>query len=185
MEEKLDCDLTDRKKEIDGLVMDFVNSKKGSDDEESEEEESEESEPDTKKRASSGKKPAPKKRKAGSSDESEDSDKGSDDDYKPSKAKGAKGKKKGSSESGSDADWKQEKKPRTKKVSLRRKSALPSQSFNTNSYFSLLGRWRRFKTKSKGHRLHSSLHTIARTCRIDGPKRNGSPRSCQESLGHN
>lgn len=99
LETRLGCDLLDRKKEIDGLVMDFINNQ--SSDEESEDE--------ALGRRAASKKSATK-RKSNYSDDSEDG--GSDDDYKPSKsaskAKAAK-KKKGGSNSDSDDDWKQPK----------------------------------------------------------------------------
>lgn len=125
LEEKLDCDLMSRKKEIDDLVMDYVNSKdkkksskkaKESEEEDEEEEASEdeeESEEEKKKpakRASTGKKPAAKKKK-GSSEESEGSegsDAESDEEYSPKIAKPAKSRK--GSESDSDEDWGKNKK---------------------------------------------------------------------------
>uniref|UniRef100_A0A1B0DHG4 Uncharacterized protein n=2 Tax=Phlebotomus papatasi TaxID=29031 RepID=A0A1B0DHG4_PHLPP len=124
LEEKLSCDLADRKKEVDGLVMDFVNSKNDGSGSEEEEAESEEEEKTKKpaKRPPPTKKPVAKKRKGGSSDESgSDADGGaSDEDYKP-KGKGrgaprAGKRKKNDSESDSDEDWKAPKKPPTKKA---------------------------------------------------------------------
>lgn len=88
LEEKLKVDLTSRKKELDKLIMECVNSMQDSD------EESSESEPEPVK---------PKKRKADSSDES---------DYKPAKSTGKK--RKGSS-SDSDEDWSKKKKTVVKK----------------------------------------------------------------------
>lgn len=135
MEAKLDTDLTDRKQEVDQLVMDYINAQSDDEDDEEDEEESEEEEKPA-KRASTAKKPAAKKRRGGSSDESDDDDGGSDDDYKP-KGKGAKvtkwhfptffffkffrllqksaskKKKADSDDSGSDAEWK---KPKAKKA---------------------------------------------------------------------
>jgi upstream activation factor subunit UAF30 len=115
LEEKLKCDLTKRKSEIDGLIMDYVNSNKQSSDEDDESDE--DSEPSEKKgkRSSSGKKPSAKKRKSDSSESG--SDEGSDDDYSPKKGAAKNVKKKAKdSDSDSDADWKQEKKPKAKKV---------------------------------------------------------------------
>ncbi|XP_055679505.1 uncharacterized protein LOC129787770 [Lutzomyia longipalpis] len=117
LEEKLSCNLSARKKEVDELVMDYVNSK----DEGSESDDAEESEEEKPKRAPGKrppptKKPAPK-RKGGDSDESESGgEAGSDDDYKPQKKgrgapKGGK-RKKTASESDSDEDWKAPKKPK-------------------------------------------------------------------------
>lgn len=78
LENKFSCDFTERRKEIDGMVMDYVNSMQN--DEESNQSSSEE-EPAPKK--VSPKKSA-KKRKANSdSDASSDNDSG--DDYKPEK----------------------------------------------------------------------------------------------------
>ncbi|KAJ8973103.1 hypothetical protein NQ317_008195 [Molorchus minor] len=131
LEEKLDANLQSRKKEIDDLVMEFVNSKqekkkgkKGESDaeedeeEENEDEEEEESEEEKKgKRASTGKKPAAKKAKKGSEDESasEQSDGDSEEEYSPKKSKPIKTrklppKKKKGSESDSDEDWAKSKK---------------------------------------------------------------------------
>ncbi|XP_054263986.1 uncharacterized protein LOC128987254 [Macrosteles quadrilineatus] len=131
IEEKLDCDLSSRKKEIDDLVMQCLKEKKGSgkksgkkngkkdsddeggdDDGEDEEEEEEEEEggdedgsEEEEKPKRAAKKPAPK-RKKGSSEESEEEDeKDSDDEYSP--AKKAKGKPKGKGrkkKKGSDSD---------------------------------------------------------------------------------
>jgi len=125
LEEKLDCKLQSRKKEIDDLVMEFVSSKKGKkgesededpeEDEVEEDEEEEESEEDKKKkRGSTGKKPAAKKAKKASEDDSasEQSEGESEEEYSPKKAtKPAKTrklppkKKKAGSESDSDEDW--------------------------------------------------------------------------------
>ncbi|KAK4875069.1 hypothetical protein RN001_011491 [Aquatica leii] len=137
LEEKLDANLLSRKKEIDTLVMEFVNSKdntkkksKKSDSEEDDEENEEEEEDDVEedeegsedekkdsKRASTGKKPVPKKAKKGSDSEaSEPSDEGeSEEEYSPKKSKPPKTrklppKKKKGSESDSDEDWAKTKK---------------------------------------------------------------------------
>ncbi|KAF5296642.1 hypothetical protein FQR65_LT10182 [Abscondita terminalis] len=138
LEEKLDTNLLSRKKEIDTLVMEFVNSKgtpkkkskkdeSEEDDEENEEEEDEEAEEDeegsedekkAKKRPSGGiKKPTPKKAKKGSDSEaSEPSEEGeSEEEYSPKKSKPPKTrklppKKKKGSESDSDEDWAKTKK---------------------------------------------------------------------------
>ncbi|KAL1137662.1 hypothetical protein AAG570_009358, partial [Ranatra chinensis] len=121
IEEKLDADLSSRKKEIDEIVMQCLkeSGKKGAkkngnkndddddedkdeddaDDKEEEDEEEEEEEEDDEdkkpKRGATPKKGAPAKRKKTSSDESEDAseDKESDEEYSPSKkSKSSKGK---------------------------------------------------------------------------------------------
>lgn len=104
LEAKLGCDLTARKKEIDGLVMDYVNnSQKSSDEDGSESSEDEKS----RSKRSSAKKSTNKRKN--------DDDSGSDqseEDYKPQKTapKGKKAKKADSSASGSDNEWKKPKK---------------------------------------------------------------------------
>ncbi|KAJ8960048.1 hypothetical protein NQ318_009485 [Aromia moschata] len=131
LEEKLGANLQSRKKEIDDLVMEFVNSKqekkkgkKGDSDadedeeEEGEDEEEEESEEEKKeKRPSAGKKPPAKKAKKNSDDESasEQSEGDSEEEYSPKKSKPIKTrklppKKKKGSESDSDEDWAKSKK---------------------------------------------------------------------------
>jgi upstream activation factor subunit UAF30 len=130
IEKKLDIDLSSRRKEVDELVMDYIEkgkSKKNGnveDDEEEEEEENEEEdeeddeeEEEVKKPKRSQKKsggPPAKKYKSGSSDESEDASDGeNDDEYSPKKKaakkpakRGAAGrKKKGGSDDDSDEDW--------------------------------------------------------------------------------
>lgn len=106
LEEKLDCELTERKKEIDQLVMEFINDRSDDEDEaEASGNESEEEKPA--KRSASSKKPSAKKKRRGSDSGSEAA---SDDDYKPSKAKGGKAKKKKGSDSDSDDDYKPKKK---------------------------------------------------------------------------
>ncbi|XP_017778952.1 PREDICTED: upstream activation factor subunit spp27 [Nicrophorus vespilloides] len=137
LEEKLECNLQSRRKEIDELVMEFVSgkdkkkagSKKVSDDEEEEEEEEdeeeeEESEEEKKpaKRGAAGKKPVAKKAKKASddSDASEPSDAESEEEYSPKKTKPIKTrklppKKKKGSESDSDEDWAKTKKTTGKK----------------------------------------------------------------------
>lgn len=104
LEEKLDCDLTERKKEVDELVMEFINDRSDDEEDGKESDESEDEKPA--KRSSSSKKPAAKKKRRGSSSGSGDA---SDDDYKPSKGKGGKAKKKKGSDSGSDDDYKPKK----------------------------------------------------------------------------
>lgn len=93
LQDKLNVDLTSRKKELDKLIMECVNNMQGSDDSESE---VSESEPETKRN---------KKRKADGSDE---------DDYKPEKPAKSSKKKRGSSDSDSDDDWKESKKKAAK-----------------------------------------------------------------------
>ncbi|RZF33033.1 hypothetical protein LSTR_LSTR015417 [Laodelphax striatellus] len=133
LEEKLDCDLTSRKKEVDELVLQCLNNKKkkgskngkgddddegeGEDDEEEEEEEEEEEdeEEEEEKPKRAAKKPTPQKRKKESSySSSSDADdkEDSEEEYSPSKkAKGggkAKGGKAGAGKrkkkGGSDSD---------------------------------------------------------------------------------
>ncbi|XP_063703926.1 uncharacterized protein LOC134833522 [Culicoides brevitarsis] len=109
LEEKLDCDLTDRKKLVDELVMEFINDR--SDDEDDDDESEDESEDEKPaKRPAPSKKAAPKKKRRDDSDDG--SDDGSDDDYKPNKSKGSSGKakKKKGSDSDSDDDYKPKKK---------------------------------------------------------------------------
>ncbi|GAB0088247.1 hypothetical protein DMENIID0001_026410 [Sergentomyia squamirostris] len=123
LEEKLNCNLSARKKEVDKLVMDYVNSKDvKSESEEEEEEVDSEEDKGKKKRATANKKPA--KKRGESSDESEsgdDKDK-SDDEYKPQKGKGrgtpkgVKRKKTDSDEGDSDEDWKAPRKTPNKKA---------------------------------------------------------------------
>ncbi|XP_012260340.2 upstream activation factor subunit spp27 isoform X2 [Athalia rosae] len=131
IEEKLDVDLTDRKKEVDDLVMECLQEKQDGgkksskkskaaseesdegeeeDDEASEEEEEEEKKP---LKRGPAKKTATKHKKGSSDDdESASDDDASDEEYSPKKAKptpkkakpGKKGKKKGS-DNDSDEDW--------------------------------------------------------------------------------
>ncbi|XP_076677968.1 upstream activation factor subunit spp27 homolog Non2 isoform X1 [Andrena cerasifolii] len=135
IEGKLDIDLTERKKEVDSLVMECLQEKQdgakkkkktaseeSEDGEEEEEEGSEEEEEEEEKKPakrSPAKKPA-NKRKKGSSDDEESAsdDDASDEEYSPKKPKvtpkkagkpGKKGKKKGS-DSDSDEDWGKNKK---------------------------------------------------------------------------
>lgn len=136
IEKKLDIDLASRRKEVDELVMEFIDNDKSKskkngnvedddDDEEEEEneeedEEDEEEEEEKKPKRSAPKKAAPAKRKAASSDESEDaSDDEGDDEYSPKKKTAKKGaakrggrKKKGGSDDDSDEDWGKGKKKR-------------------------------------------------------------------------
>ena len=97
LEVKLKCDLTQRKKLVDELVMDFVNTKNVSESPSESEEESVEEEP-VKRKA----KPASKKVKRSESDANSDSE----EDYKPKKKK-----KKDDSDF---EDWRSEKKPKKK-----------------------------------------------------------------------
>lgn len=75
LQEKLDCDLADRKKEVDELVMEVIDEQTQDDDEEEEESESEEETPPKKRKAVA-------KKKSADSEESgsEYSPPGSDDD---------------------------------------------------------------------------------------------------------
>ncbi|XP_049860732.1 uncharacterized protein LOC126354830 [Schistocerca gregaria] len=127
IEEKLDVDLSDRKKEVDDLVMECLKEKQDGkkknskdedeeeDEEEEEEEEEDEEEEDEKPKAKRAAKKPTKRPKKGSSEESDEGsdDDASDEEYNPSKkSKGAspkKGKppakKKKGSDSDSDEDW--------------------------------------------------------------------------------
>lgn len=98
----MDCDLTSRKKEIDELVMQVVDSLQ---DEESEDESESEEEKPVKKRAA---KNTSKKHKASSDSDDED-------DFKP-KSKAKKSKKNSDSDTDSEASWKKAKKPAAKKA---------------------------------------------------------------------
>ncbi|XP_011702836.1 PREDICTED: upstream activation factor subunit spp27 [Wasmannia auropunctata] len=134
IEEKLDIDLIERKKEVDDLVMECLQEKQdggkkkkkaaseeSEDGEEEEEEGSEEEEEEEEKKPAKRNpaKKAPNKRKKGSSDDEESAsdDDASDEEYSPKKPKvtpkkskpGKKGKKKGS-DSDSDEDWGKNKK---------------------------------------------------------------------------
>ncbi|XP_015585540.1 upstream activation factor subunit spp27 [Cephus cinctus] len=135
IEDKMGIDLTERKKEVDDLVMECLQEKpegnkkkkkaasEESEDNEEEEEEAseEEEEEEEKKPAKRGpiKKNKSKRSKKGSSDDEESAsdDDASDEEYSPKKAKstpkktkpGKKGKKKGS-DSDSDEDWTKNKK---------------------------------------------------------------------------
>ncbi|XP_017796618.1 PREDICTED: upstream activation factor subunit spp27 [Habropoda laboriosa] len=134
IEGKLDIDLTERKKEVDSLVMDCLQEKQDatkkkkktaseeSEDGEEEEEEGSEEEEEEEEKKPAKRSPAKKtisKRKKGSSDDEESAsdDDASDEEYSPKKSKatpkkgkpGKKGKKKGS-DSDSDEDWGKNKK---------------------------------------------------------------------------
>ncbi|KAK2583786.1 hypothetical protein KPH14_009689 [Odynerus spinipes] len=134
IEEKLDVDLTERKKEVDDLVMECLQDKQdggkkkkkaaseeSEDGEEEEEEGSEEEEEEEEKKPakrSPTKKTSSKRKKDSSADEESASDEdASDEEYSPKKPKatpkkgkpGKKGKKKGS-DSDSDEDWGKNKK---------------------------------------------------------------------------
>lgn len=110
MEEILGCDLTDRKKEIDGLVMDFINNQSSDEDDDSEDER------ELQKRRSAAKKSASKRKSAQDSDDDDSDESESDDDYKPKKAAKAAKKKKRGSDSDSDGDWKKSKSSSAKKA---------------------------------------------------------------------
>jgi len=136
IEEKLEIDLSERKKEVDDLVMECLQDKRdggkkkkkaaseeSEEGEEEEEEGSEEEEEEEKKPAKRGapaKKPVSNKRKKGSSDDEESAsdEDASDEEYSPQKnksppkkaAKPAKKGKKKASDSDSDEDWSKNKK---------------------------------------------------------------------------
>nr|CAD7432944.1 unnamed protein product [Timema monikensis] len=121
IEEKLDIDLTERKKEVDDLVMECLkikdgkgkdskkkkNSKDDDEDEDEEEDEYEEEEEEDEEEeekpkgkrggaaAATPKKPPPKRQKKASSDEEGSEEDASDEEYSPKKGKGATPAKKG------------------------------------------------------------------------------------------
>jgi len=113
LQEKLDCDLTDRKKEVDALVMEVIDEQTQEDDEDAEEEEDEEEEEEEEEETKPRKKAAAPKRRAasesGSEEEEEPSD-GGGSDYEPdepvkvNKSRKAPKKKLGSDES-SGEEW--------------------------------------------------------------------------------
>ncbi|XP_043271059.1 upstream activation factor subunit spp27 [Venturia canescens] len=131
IEEKLDIDLTERKKEVDDLVMEHLQEKQDSkkktkkaaseeseegedEEEEASEEEEEEEEKKPAKRGAPKKTPPAKRNKKNSSDDEESAsdDDASDEEYSPKKAakatpKKGPGKKKAKkgSDSDSDEDW--------------------------------------------------------------------------------
>lgn len=112
LESNLNCDLTHRKKEIDNLVMDYVEEQdKDSDSDSTTEEEEEKPKRAVQRKAS-------KKSKA-----SEDSASDSDDKPKKSAAKAKKSRKGSDSDSDNDASWKREKKPAAKKAKPAAKGA--------------------------------------------------------------
>lgn len=128
LEEKLNCDLLSRKKEIDELVLSCINPE-GDEDEEEEDggddgdsDYSEEEAPKKKRESIKAKKPAAskKKRKYASSDDEDDSAASESDgsDYKPTgyTPKGKKKAKKAASDDDSDDDYKAPKKAKAKKV---------------------------------------------------------------------
>ncbi|XP_046383758.1 upstream activation factor subunit spp27 [Ischnura elegans] len=107
LEKKLDIDLSERKKEVDDIMMECLQEKrdgkspkseskkrKDADDDDEEEEEEEDEEDDEEeekaKRSASKKKPPAKKQKKGSSDESDEGsdDNASDEEYSPAGKKG-------------------------------------------------------------------------------------------------
>lgn len=84
LQEKLDCDLTDRKKEVDELVMEVIDEQTQDDEEEEEEAQEEESESEEerkpKKKVAAKPKPKAKAKRAASESGSEFSPEGSDDE---------------------------------------------------------------------------------------------------------
>ena len=84
LQEKLDCDLTDRKKEVDELVMEVIDEQTQDDDDEEEEEQEEESESEEerkpKKKVAAKPKPKAKAKRAASESGSEFSPEESDDE---------------------------------------------------------------------------------------------------------
>ncbi|OWR45364.1 uncharacterized protein LOC116774793 [Danaus plexippus] len=116
LEKVFDTDLSEKKKVIDQLVMDYVNSK-NSEDEYDEEDDDEEEEEEKKpaKRSAPASKASNKKSRKDSSDEDDDAsgDSESEEEKKPAPKKGKK--KKGSSDSDSDWGKKKEKAAKPKK----------------------------------------------------------------------
>lgn len=110
IEKKLECNLLSRKKEIDEIVMSFVNEQ-ANDAEDDSEEESEEEKP--KKKAPAKPKPA---KKAPTKRKKSESSAGSDEDSDAPRTKSAKKEKAKKKKSGEDDDWKANGKP--KKVSI-------------------------------------------------------------------
>lgn len=110
LQEKLGCDLTERKKEVDSLVMEVIDEKESQDDEDGEEEDDEEEEEEEKpkkKAAPPARKPEKKRAPSESGSEAEVPSDGGGSDYEPDepvkvpKKKAAAGKKR---KFGSDAD---------------------------------------------------------------------------------
>lgn len=111
IEQKLDCDLLSRKKEIDDLVMDFVNSKANSDDDDSDES-TEETSTKAAKRPAAAKNSTPaKKKKVAASDDDDAKD---DDDFDDNNTSS----RRQSSRGGKKETKKSTKKPRVKKVTF-------------------------------------------------------------------
>jgi len=133
LEEKLDCDLTDRKKEVDALVMEVIDEQTQDDDEEDEEEDNEDSEEEEEEKP---RKKAPvRKRAASESASGSDSDDdgppsdGGGSDYEPDepvkipkgrkKAAGKKKKNFGSDDESSGEEWGKKKSTGSKKKKSR------------------------------------------------------------------
>lgn len=122
IEKKLECNLLSRKKEIDEIVMNFVNEQPNEDEEDSEEESEEET---PKKKAPAKPKPAkktPNKRKKS------ESSAGSDEDSDTPRKKSAKKEKAKKKKSGEDDDWKANGKPKKVRVSFKCKAIRFSDS---------------------------------------------------------
>ncbi|XP_013197376.2 uncharacterized protein LOC106140338 isoform X1 [Amyelois transitella] len=129
LEEVFQCDLTDRRKMIDAIVIEYVNDhfpegeeeneqddEEDDDDDDEEEEEEKPKRAPTKRAAPASKRPAKKQKQ--SSDEEDEEASGSESDYEKEKPKKKKGKKK-DSDGDFDSDWaKKEKKkaPKGKKA---------------------------------------------------------------------
>lgn len=91
------CDFTARKKEIDTMVMDYVDSTQNDEESEKSSEEEEEPQPQKKKPAPPPPKKAAKKRKANSDSDASSNNDDSGDDYKPERRAAAKKPKKADS----------------------------------------------------------------------------------------
>ncbi|CAH2242086.1 jg6618 [Pararge aegeria aegeria] len=139
LEKVFDTDLADKKKIIDQLVMDYVNSKESEEEEEEEEDEEEEEEvPEKKpaKRAAPPTKAASKKTRKESTEEDEEDGTNESESEAKKKKKPApkKGKKKKGSED-SDSDWgkRKEKAPKAKKAGGRGKGSGYTRAYKLSS----------------------------------------------------
>lgn len=152
LEANLKCDLSGRKKEVDDLVMEYVNAQDESGEDEEEDDDEEEEDESPKKNS---KKPASKK-KAASDDEEDEEEEDSEDDKKkkgkrgaPAKRGPAKKKKRGSdseeesegSEDASDDDYKPNKGAKGKKGGAGRKKKGSDSDSD--------GDWKKSKPKAK------------------------------------
>ncbi|XP_037029340.1 upstream activation factor subunit spp27 [Bradysia coprophila] len=114
IEQKLNCDLLSRKKEIDNMVMDYVNSKANSDEDSDADSDESADDPKPVKRPAPAKSNSTAKKQKVDSDDGASKDDDSDDDFKSSRRQSSRGGKKKASE-------KSTKKPRVKKDGEKRK----------------------------------------------------------------